>query len=315
MNHSTSWVGGLVVAATFLSTACADSHANAIPPGDAGVDAADASFVDVHASVDSGCDGAALPDVFVGGFWVVGNECGGVDPLAPTIALLSVGACGEANTYFPDGLDSSGTIAADDNGEYAYRSFDERTGSLILSFRIASLVDERAGSPVLELGSLDSDVPWKLWAIRQSDALSAAAPRIDACASSESWSLHALEGVSIGDALDSGVDQTVASNPFITLGGVVPGESSRVRIAGAARWGFDDTFDMRITEWTGSGGSADGLPCRELDDAVQFNWDGTTLVLVADWLLPDASDLDGDGRTNDFLVRRTRTEFRADACP
>lgn len=311
MKHTTSWPAVLLAMTSLFSAACANSHASVDSgrvPEDAGTDANELV-------ADAACDGPELPAVLVGDFWVTGEACSVLDPAAPPFAVFWIASCGDAGSFVPDGINTSGMVRATQDG-FAYAASDRTPG---ITFRITPLVDERGGGPVLRLSSIDDAIPWTAWAIRRPGFSSAAAPHIEVCGTNETWSMHALEGATTGSALESGDGSLLAPTPRIALGGDLLGESTLFQIFDPSpSWGLSGPVYFRITEWSGSGGRASldygSSLCVESDGGVDFSWDGARLVLEADWVLIDAADIDGDGSTSDWLVRRTRTEFTSEAC-
>lgn len=296
-----------------LLAGCPSAH---VGPSDAGREDPDAP------PSDAGC--TVMPPELVGRFDVVGEHCR--DELAPSLSDLVIGECGEIYMEIPDGMAVFGSLRREGAG-YRYVHRSPHGDPRLRDFRVGVLSDHRrAGQPVLLLENVDPAADWaRAWAVAQPrfGGGAATAPRVAGCAVRETWTRHSLDETTVGPALDAGTE-TFASGARLRLGDWTSGGVTFSLEGVTPLWSARETHIGLVTTWdtTPTGAEAgvavlwDGWrACAELDADIELEWDGETLVSHIDWVSADVADADADGRTDDFVVRRSRTEYSPDACP
>lgn len=271
------------------------------------------------------CDGGALPPEVVGSFSVAPPQCGPWDRPMPNLGTLYIHRCGEAFTNVPDGPSSEGRVYA--SGPHFVYDSPRFTGSDEASpfgFRATVLTQQRGGFPVLLLESTNPTSPWTAWALRDpyDRVRPVAGPDVEACAVRESWALFTFDEDSPSRPLGEGIDSIApsAAPPRLRVGGPPPYQSQFTLSHTLDRWQSPGgSFYGHVTAWSGTRGRATLATgyqaCDELDADIELEQSGTTLIAAIDWLVRDADDRDHDGDTDERLLRRSRIEFRPDACP
>jgi hypothetical protein len=257
-------------------------------------------------------DAPSLPAELVGNFIVAPAGCA-LDTAAPGLGYLWVDACGGAATFMPDGQQSAGIVRVD-----AARYLYEVAEGADFSSELRVLDEQRGTSPVISLQSTAADPRWEGWALRQRELTPAVAVpesrRKTDCATSETWSMLAFDGVAAGRVLVAPAERAYTTGDLAPSVYVFGSSATGVTV----RWPeAQQRFYGSLVHYDGTSGTArhDVLSaCAELDGAVELAWDGSTVIADVDWFVFDTTDLDGDGDRRDFVIRRTRYVLRADAC-